>query len=132
MARRPARDVERAALRAWVEIAKTPTDQPLPESAVAKLREIASIVAALTMSGVKTTRAAQTAAAWAGLTGVAFADFRSEQADLLTFMAVEFNKHSSNRNGAKVEHGIADSVSDRSARQVFRRRARVSLTKNRQ
>jgi hypothetical protein len=130
MARRPARDVERAALRAWIEIAGTRPDRPLPESAVAMVREVASIVRALCMSRVKTTRAAQIAAARAGLTGVAFAEFRSEQADLLTAMAVGFNTHSEHRAG-KVESIVGD-VSNRSARQSFRRLARGSLTKNRQ
>jgi hypothetical protein len=129
MARRPARDVERSALRAWIEIAKTRPDQPLPESAVAMVREVASIVSALSMSGVKTTRAAQIAAAWAGLTGAAIADFRSEQKAMLTTMCLEFNKHSPFREGAKVEYHIAPNISDVGSRQVFRRRRRV-LTKN--
>jgi hypothetical protein len=132
MARRQIKKAERDALRAWIEIAKTRPGEPLPEQAIETLREVASVVAALTMSGVPPTRAAKIAATWAGLTGVAIADFRSEQDDLRTTMGLMFNTHSEHRTASKVEHGIADVVSDRSARQVFRRRARVLLTKNRQ
>lgn len=131
MARRQVKDAERAALRAWIEIAKTRPGEPLPDQAIDTLRDVAAVVSALTMSAVPSTKAAKAAATWAGLTGVAIADFRSEQDDLRTTACLMFNTHSKYRTG-KVEHGIADTVSDKSARQAFRRRARVLRPKNRQ
>jgi hypothetical protein len=143
MARRQVQDAERAALRAWIEIAKTRPGEPLPDQAIDTLREVAAVVSALTMSALPSTKAAKAAATWAGLTGVAIADFRSEQDDLRTAACLMFNTHSEYRTprdkvvsgpvlGNHADRGIADKVSDVSARQAFRRRARVLGTKNRQ
>ncbi len=133
MARRQVKGAERAALRAWIDIGKIRLGEPLPEQAIGTLREVAAVVSALTMSGIPSTKAAKAAATVAGLTGVAIADFRSEQDDLRTAMCLEFNKHSKYRTPRdKVEDGIADTVSDVSARQALRRRARALGPKNRQ
>jgi hypothetical protein len=133
MARRKTTAAERAALQAWIDVAQAKAGEPLPDAAFTLLRDLAAAVARLAMSAVPPTKAAKHAATLAGLTGVAIADFRREQKDLLTTMCLDFNKYSEHRVGlGKVEHHIAANVSDVSARQAFRRRQRVLRPKNRQ
>jgi hypothetical protein len=121
--REPTTD-ERTALQAWIAIAETRPGDALPEFAVNLVREIAAVVRRLAMSGCKVPAkaAAAQAAAAAGLTGRAIADFRADQRALLTSMCFEFNQHQPGFGKVEYEAQVVSSVS---SRQVFRRLKRT-------
>jgi hypothetical protein len=113
--RRQPTKAEQTALRAWIELARAAPGDPIPEDVAAIAREITRL--ALSRS-IPAKQAAAQAATAAGITGRAVADFRAEQLALLTEMAQGFNRSQPNPDKSEV---VAGGISDRSARQVYRR-----------
>jgi hypothetical protein len=120
--RRQPPKAERDALRTWIELARTAPGAPIPGHIAEELRGIAREIRQLALpwgSPIPAKSAAAIAAATAGLTGRAIADFRAEQRALWTRGLFEANRHLPKPAKSTVVAGeVMSSVGER---QVYKR-----------
>jgi hypothetical protein len=118
--RRQPTKAERDALRVWFELASAKAGDPIPEH----VADIARGICRLALSrSIPAKQAAVQAAAVAGLTGRAIADFRAEQSALLTEMAYAFNRSQPNSDKSVF---VAGSITNEvGSRQVYKRLKRL-------